>query len=633
MKVLMLATRDSSNISYANLYQALTARGHKCVIVVQDPYDKLNNKVFDINGIPYYPRDILTQAYLEEIDFAFVPPFGNAAFSKAQSILEKKKKMVLSFCVLAFSVSVRAKCDLVFTLNRSFFRDFAAYGMQPRMISIGDPRYDKLILRRKEREASGLQRPVKNILVIDSGAYPFGEKGQRQLADMLKNVARNNPELNFTIKLRFLPNEQGFRNHAGGTYLYDFLDDLPDNLSWIDHPAVLEDILDEYDASILLWSTAYYAVLAAGLPMLCVEGFDSDDVFDVRTHRVEDAYETLRASGCVRHYTELLNQPLVFPAMDASFARSQIENFDAPCSEQYVDCLERMYQLMIQEDLRFADTFQLSCSDFLRQLPQLPKYNKFSQENRRAQRYYVRLNNKLQASAYENRCLADAMDTSKAKEYYQYCRIVGEDEKKGDILLQELDNKLAKKKQKLFADTSSQDRIWWFYRFRYLSDTGDRKTLFADEDSPCPEGQIFFRGQYWFKRRQHVLALPYYIQYIGDYIAARKKGICDIPILRSLNLENNSGLQALVLQSLYRKKDYDAIEFLYRDEQAGLRDEIITYYMMLVSKARSQSLIKESVYQRYNMNRPVFGGKQGSRAGTLLLGIYEQRIDHFGKKG
>lgn len=632
MKVLLLASRDSSNVTYANLYKALCRRGHKCFITVLDMDDELNNKVFNIDAIPYYPKDILTSIFLDEIDIAFVPPFGAVAYKRVREILTKKKKFVLSFSVLYSAVSVRSDCDMILSINQNKFAEFGTFGMWPRILSIGDPRYDTLIQLRQERERSNVRQEIKKVLIIDGGVYPYGYAGQKQVSDTLKNIAKNNPQLSFEIKLRFLPNERGVRNHAGSVYLYDFFDEMPPNLTWIDHPTILEEIIADYDAVILEWSSAFYAVVALGLPVIFMEGFRSDDVFDVRAQRVQLAYDYLRASGCVKHYTELLDHKIEFCLPNLDWARAQLENYDdGPCSDRYVDLLELLYQEMHQEDLRFISSFQLSYNEFVKKLSELPKVNKYTNEYKIAHSYYSRLNNKLQKFTYENRCLAAKMDTSILGAMYDQCDQLGTDPQLANGILQEVDDTLNQKTAELFSSLDvERDRIWWFYYFRYLYLQKDDKQLMEKQESLCVEGQYYYQALSCFRKKQKIRAAKYLLKYIRTYIEKRNQGVCDTPIMRDLTVPESSLLHYEIFRRLYRGREYEMIEYLFFHNRNTFRLEVVIYFMMKVYLKQKKSI--NDIYLIYNLRRSLWKKKTGTWGGNLLLNRLERKIDYMGKR-
>ena len=632
MKVLLLASRDSSNVTYANLYKALRRRGHKCFVTVLDMDDDLNNKVFNIDEIPYYPRSILTSSFLDEIDMAFVSPVGMGDYKKEKDLLKRKRKLIFSFSVLYSMVSVRSDCDVILSINQNKFEEFNAFGMRPRMLSIGDPRYDELIQLRQERERKHVRREIKNVLIIDGGAYPFGYIGQKQVADTIKNVAKNNPQLSFTIKLRYLPNERGSRNHAGSVYLYDFFDEVPPNLTWIDHPTILEEIIADYDAVILEWSTAFYAVIALGLPVIFMEGFHSDDVFDVRDQRVQLAYDYLRASGCVKHYTELLDRKIEFCPPNPDWVRAQMENYeDGPCADRYVDLLELLYREMHQEDLRFISSFQLSYDEFVKKLPELPKENKYSDEYKIARSYYSRLNNKLQKFTFENRCLAARMDSSALGAMYDQCDQLGTDPQVANGILQEVDDILNQKTAELFSSLDvERDRIWWFYYFRYLYLQRDDKRLMAAQESLCAEGQYYYQALSCFRAKRKIRAAKYLLQYIQTYLEKKEQDVCDIPIMRDLTIPESSLLHYEIFRRLYRGRDYETIEYLFLHNRKTFRLEVAVYFMMKAYQKQKKSV--RDIYLMYNLYRSVWKRRRGTWVGNLLLNQLEKKIDRMGKR-
>ena len=409
LNVLFVAGFDSANYAYVELIRELESRGHRSTVLVRDPRDTLNNKMFANANIPTVALSSFDLRELDSVDFVFCGPFNKQEQRALIGEVQKRNIFMISFSTLFSSVTMRVLPDLLITAGESRFREFADNGLVYNAVAIGNPEYDRLV-RARESRARDHDGDIRKVLVVDQGAYPLGDLGKTQLASALVALAANNPQMTFQVKPRYLPDEVGEHLHAVSEHLYTYLAERPDNLVLLDRPTILEDLLPEFDAMITTWSTAYLGAVVLDMPLLLIGGLDSVDVYDVRRPRIAAAYEHLRATGCVVDWRDLLEGECKFARVTAGFAREEFDDPYSPCAPKIVDLLERLDEELVQKHRAFSGSFQLSYSDFVARLPELATADRSSEDYVAGREYLRRVNDIVQALAFDNRCLGFSLD-------------------------------------------------------------------------------------------------------------------------------------------------------------------------------------------------------------------------------
>ena len=411
LNVLFIGAFDSTNYAYVELVHELTSRGHTCTVVVENERDVVNNKMFVSAGIPMVAESTFPLADLDAVDFVFSGPFLRRNDKPLLDAVHERQKFLISFANLFSSVTMRNSPDLVITSSESKFEEFAENGLRYNMVAVGNPQYDPLIRTRNARPRIGLGE-IRKVLVVDQGAYPFGDLGKGQLAQTLISLAENNPHQVFHVKPRYLLEEDGEHLHSVSDHLYDHLRDIPDNLVLIQERTILEEIVVEYDAMITTWSTAHLDAAALGLPLLLIGGLDSVDVFDVRKQRVAAAYDHLAATGCLGDWKDLQTGPCPFNYVSDEYIRSEFADIATPCAPRVASLLEAVDDVVLRKGRAFSGSFQLPYAEFMSGLGDLVTRPAASTENRLSRRLFTEVNTVAQNLVFDNRCLGFALDMS-----------------------------------------------------------------------------------------------------------------------------------------------------------------------------------------------------------------------------
>ncbi|MBQ9000670.1 MAG: hypothetical protein IJ087_02305, partial [Eggerthellaceae bacterium] len=318
-------------------------------------------------------------------------------------------------------------------------------------------------------------------------------------------IARDNPGVAFDIKPRYQPGNKGSTLHAVSEQLADFIADAPANLRLLEGRGVLEDIVAEYDAMIAMWSTAYLAAVAAGMPLLLLYGFDSVDVFDVRSRRVSDAYAQLESTGCLLHYSQLQGDiARLMKPVEGHCAEGSLYNFLEPCGDQVVSFMELACETLGKQGLRIVGSFCLTPGEYYSKFGELefadakaPSYASFAARMRAA-------NDVLQEYVFQNRCMGCVLDMAPLLR----CRdgfIAFADGEENDVEQAIEQMKGAMKRDFLAARTAffeseegfalaRRDRVTQDYYFDWLFEIGDYGAIEHDETVPLlvPETREYY---------------------------------------------------------------------------------------------------------------------------------------------
>lgn len=507
MTVLFLAAFDSVNYVYVNMIRELEKRGHRTILVVLDAKDAVNNRMFTAEQIPFTALADLSPHALSEVDFVVSTPFLNVKTRDLRKMIDRHRIFCISFANLFSSIAMRVYTDLIFTIGTSKFQEFEENGFHYSMVAAGNPQYDELIA---DRKAPGSEKTenIKRVLFIDQGGYPFGAEGKRLLGQVLLAMAGHHPDLDFVVKPRFLPDElEGELLHRPSEHLYDFIPDPPANLLLLREPTILEDMIKDFDAMVTMWSTAYLDAALRSMPIMLISGLPSQEVFDVRVQRIEEAFARLEHTGCVVGYQDVLKGHLEFRYVDEAYLKEEVEIIDESCTPLIVDTLEELYDRLIIPGKRLADVVQTDIRTFRDRLPDLPTIDVWGNAYLQRRNFLKNLNSKLQALAFINRCMAKPFDMRPLLRYWSLQP--GENFKKWRVKILNLRLKLDVEKVKRRYFCSSQistetDPIrldhyydWLFIRKKY------ERILNFDNPHVFPETKAYYRAMVYFQKARY----------------------------------------------------------------------------------------------------------------------------------
>ncbi len=504
LSILFIGGYDSTNYVYVELLREFEARGHACTVVVQDEADLVNNKMFVGAGIATVSLAAFDLSRVDSFDVAFSGQFIRRPQRALFDAIARERVFLVSFANLYSAVTMRAPADLVIATSEDKFDEFAENGLCYNMVAVGNPQYDTLVRARAEWQAGRPERP-RRVLIVDQGAYPFGDAGKQQLAECLKGIAAHAPEVTFHIKPRYLPGERGDLLHSLSHHLYHYLDDRPSNLDLIHESTVLEELVLDYDAMVTTWSTAHLDAIALGMPLMLIEGLDSVDVFDVRRQRVAYAYARLKETGCVVDWRQAAQGGGEFRACAESYVTQEFYDSSQPCSPRVVTLIEAIAEEVLRPGRAFAGRLQLGYHEFMDQLDAgLETLESNSRAHALNRELYAKMNVVMQALVFDNRCMGHVLDMTELLHFWAIR--LAEDSPKSEIdrIVSDVEATGAEMKRRLFEsrpDLVASDPFIQDFYFDWLYTTGRRKEL-LDYDGPVivPESLAYDRGLVMLRR-------------------------------------------------------------------------------------------------------------------------------------
>jgi len=411
LHVLFVGGFDSTNYAYVELIRELARRGHRSTVVVEDERDTVNNKMFAAAGIDVVRLSLYRLDDLRSVDFAVSGPFVRERTRPLFEAIHARGTFLISLANLFSSVTMWTAPDLVLASSASQFAEFERAGLAYSMVAVGNPQYDPLLRARAERPRVNLDA-IRNVLVVDQGAYPIGEVGKTQLAETLVAIAQNNPRITFRVKPRYVPGEGGEHLHSVSDHLYSYLRETPDNLVLMREPSILEEVVLRHDAMITTWSTAHLDAVALGMPLLLIGGLDSVDVFDVRSQRVAAAYRHLEATGCVVDRRRLAVGTCPFGRASADYVREEFYDIETPSSPRVVDVMETIRDRFLRRRRFPARGYRRTYAEFMDGVGSLDVWERGSLDERQNREYDRKLNSVAQQLAFDDRMLGGVLDLS-----------------------------------------------------------------------------------------------------------------------------------------------------------------------------------------------------------------------------
>ena len=595
MRVLFLLGFDSTNVVFVNLIEQLEKNGHECISVVKDKDDYVNTKMFIENNIELTEfRDFKADA-LEYVDFIFYSPFRNFCYNKLRKRINRLNIFTLSFANLFASISQKDDPDILLCVGQRKVEELQANCLKFNTVVTGNPQYDTLINSRLKNGAKPIDN-IKKVLIIEQGAYPYGDIGKKQLADTFCNIAKNSPEIEFVVKPRYLPNEMGEQAHVITQHIYNYFDEVPKNLILMDTSTVLEEVIKEYDAAITTWSTAYLDAALLGIPLVFIEGVDSVDTHDVKKERVQDSYDVLRKSGCVYNFEFFKDNKVVFNHVSEDFLNHEVYGFLEPCSPKIVDMLEKIRHTIIKPRKKILDRLETNIDDFVRDLS---KYHLVPSDTffyTRRKGYYNELIRIIQGFNSENRGIGNYYNLDKLKEFWNFeitTKTTPEDYNEQIQLLNTTILEMKEKFIQTYDKENPKDKILQDYYFDKLFEMGYYDSIMNYKYPViCPESLVYNKSMVLFAKKKYKHAYNCYVEY---YEMSMNKQVKDLKKDREMIITQKPFIKYYILNTLMRNKKYEIILEL---EKLNYYDPVVMSYYAL--KANNRLGNSEELKYAYN---------------------------------
>lgn len=473
MNILILAAFDSANYVYPNLIKELKKRGHNYYVAIANKYDSVNYKMLIENNIELTYYQNIKDVILDTIDIAFIPAnHGNGNFAPLFRRIKAKNIFTISLLHLNLISYVNEHVDCILCMGKNSTDYSYSCGFKYPCINIGNPQYDDIIINRKKRIKLN---KIKNVMIIEQGAYPCGDVGKQQLADTLVAIARDNPAMRFVVKPRYVPFETDGIVHAFKKHFYDYINDCPENLILQQEYVSLEAMIKDFDAAITLCSTAYLDAALYGLPVMFLKGFDSEEVFNLPKANFDRMYAQLDKFGTVIDYRDVLGKPLKFRYLDRDELELTVYHHNEPASARFVDLFEFIKANYADKKLKFKSGFVMDYDDFIKNSNTIPTISISDDKFELYKKYSNKLNKIFANLTFRDRCLKWMVDMSPLYHYWDIEITHNMTEEDVDKIIEHLD---VDSKNIIFSwfdnnmDLVSDDAIIQHYYFTYLYESG-----------------------------------------------------------------------------------------------------------------------------------------------------------------
>ena len=331
MKILVATWVDAASLAIENIVQEMIARGHQ-VEIYAFFMDHKNIRMFLDLGVIIHPIKELTEKIVQKFDIAFAT--------------ESATRGLRFFNIYIFSYNhipdtwVSDGSDFMFTMVRDRkLRQEEDCAIMPLGVAKNDT--PKIC-----------EQPKKQILFIDAGHNPYGEKGKYEIAHMLLNICEKFPEYNLVIKPRWLPEELKNQTHRSNLHIYNVLKEItdnnfPDNLVMTKEHRNLQEMIDESVSVITTSISCYLDVALRGKGCIVVDGLDSEEAFDTR-RAFENIYRDARDSGCCVPFQDVIKHLPMGIICDSSHLKKKIP-YTTGVSGRIVDVMEYVYENYIRQ--------------------------------------------------------------------------------------------------------------------------------------------------------------------------------------------------------------------------------------------------------------------------------------------
>ena len=512
------------NFTLAECAKEAARRGHEALAVVRDSSDYANCGMYERRNISTVSIDSFDPCFLDDTDIVITSPVKPYYYKRLFDEIHKRGLFTASFASLYSSVLMREYPDLVFTLGDAKIEEFDRYALKYSCISIGNPQYDTLSDCRRKRNDD--PESIKRVLIADQGGYPYGKEGKEELAKTLKAIARNDPERIYEIKQRYNGQKTSSQTHAISESLSDLMTDLPENLRLLETDKELEELLADHDAMITTWSTAFTAAAVMNIPVVLISGLPSEDRFDVRRQRIEEAYEDLEKTGCVHDYLSLRQGRISFSYIDEAYTKKLLYDEGSKSAPRVLDLLEMLYEKAIRRGLRINTVLQTGADEFMSSFSTADMVSKDDPAYIRRKDFLIRFNDKMQEWVYINRCMGGVLDLGALRRFYE---IKEADDPKG--LLKKAGKEFQRAKDSFFESeegkaAAGEDRILQDFYFDWLYEKG----MYPGSKGPefevkAPESRYFDLALYELDQRHFKKGLKYLGEFLNIVYAGKSSDL------------------------------------------------------------------------------------------------------------
>ena len=478
MKILFVSGYDSMNYTLAECAKEAIRRGHEAIVIVKDAADLANCGMYERRSIAPVSLSDFDYSLLDGTDIVFTAPVKPYYYKELFDEIHKRRLFICAFAALFSSVVMREYPDLVFCLGDAKAQEFDRYALKYSCVSIGNPQYDALLdHRRKRNDDPG---SIRRVLIVDQGGYPYGKDGKEELAKTLKAIARNDPERIYEIKQRYNGKKAFSATHEIPESLAEHMTDLPENLRFLETDKELEELLPGYDAMITTWSTAFIDAIVMNIPLVLISGLPSEDRFDVRRQRIEEAYEDLKGTGCLRDYRSLRQGRIIFSYADEEYKKRLLYDASPKSAPRVLDAAQTVFEKVIGRGLRINEVIRTDYEGFISGLGAIDTVRADDPDYILKRKYLIGFNDEMQEWVYINRCMGNVLDLSALKKFYEPGK------EASDLKLKQAKEEFQRARDVFFTSENGKaqagsDRVLQDFYFDWLYERGMQAELMKPE--------------------------------------------------------------------------------------------------------------------------------------------------------
>lgn len=560
MRILVVAAHDAVNLSVENVIREFVRRGHELHIFAK-LMEHRHLRMFSDLAVPIRPISELNQNEVEKCDIAFCPMDGVNALAFYDIY-------IFSYNFILSNRWASDGGDFMFVQTEN--RPIIQWEDCARM-AVGTPKNDRQIKAEKKGDE-------KTILFVDTGHYPFGLTGKQQVAKTLLAICSNFPDHKIVVKPRWLPNEKN-TCHTSRIHLYNILSelcngDLPSNLELLYEHRDMQELIDNSMTVVTPGSSAFLDAALRGKNILILNGFTSENSFELRTDTMwKQQFTDMAESGCLVDYRDAL----------------QFLPYGLRCKEEYLN-KKAAYRGNVSE--KVVDVIEYIQSEILSK-KRLPKIASYHLSNYKAEiqsddgldfsvLQKKRMKNQILKMSRRFDWVAADIDYSPWLDLLNLCYKEYSASRDG---LQSLQVKMEKKLYELWANEGekmARDPIDQSFFLQSLNNTGK-----ADKILEIPKHLILCEGPYHYylgliysKRNQPSLAIEHYVKFIID---ASRRSCFMYPqdswgfrnaynyVFSHCDKENITPLDfAEIYSALYDQRDVNLIEYRARKRAHNL---------------------------------------------------------------
>ncbi len=352
MKILMITLRDGQNISLAKIADAFLTRGHE--IAIYAPYYAGSVLKFFDKKIPKFPFEDLTEEIVSGYDIIFASILALHRMVGRDLLSVHKPIFTHNYLITGSGIYGGDFCFVPSLPTTA--TDYDQYVNCPK-IGIGEPKYDSIIQGKTNN---------KCFLFIDSGHYPFGIEGKKELAKTLLDICESFPDYELWVKPRFLPGDEVI-THKNNLHLYDVIQEeskgkIPENLVMLMEHRDLMELIDQCCTVLCMYTTAFAGAFVLGKGLVVLDHLPNKDIYDSRVKVFNRTRRIMYDSGAVIDYKrakELLPEGVKCSEEYFRFLLTEREN----TADKICEVTEWLFETFYQKQI-FPQVCQCDYKDY-----------------------------------------------------------------------------------------------------------------------------------------------------------------------------------------------------------------------------------------------------------------------------